>query len=146
MPDQFRCEDCPEHSGTREIIRHLENDRQDCKLDRGKMWEQMDDHTRRIGERVTIKTAFWATGIAVTIFLTVITIILTTSSRVEQKVDELISDVEVLKAVSVERAIHAKEHSELLKEIRIFREQEAKDYQEGMTSTQKQQRYGKPEP
>jgi len=146
MPEykEFRCADCPEHSGTQATIRHLEEAHVECKRDRAVIRGTMEEQNRRISEKVTIKVALWTSGIAVTIFLTVISITLQTSARIENKVDSLATDVEVIKALASERAIHAKQHTELLQELKKFREQEAQDFQEGKTLREWQSPYGKP--
>ena len=127
MPDRpFDCDrDCLQHSGTKEQLRHLEDDRVECKADRKELWGTVDamreSHNRRITERVTIKTALWVSGIAVTIFLSVITVTLTTNQRIEDKLDDLVTDVKVLQSLAEERADQAEYRLQMLQEIRGWR-------------------------
>lgn len=147
-PRPFDCDrDCLQHSGTQTQLRHLEEDRVECKADRKHIWENFDImrevHNRRISERVTIKTALWVSGIAVTIFLTVITVVLATNQRIEDKLDNLVTDVKVLQSLAEERAEQAEYRTRMLNEVHQWREESKKRTEEHLKQHTTSP-YGKP--
>lgn len=159
MPDMtedrpFDCDkDCPQHGRNDQRISTLERIADDCRAERKHIQHQIDsnnkdiwreidlmkdnsnkyhnDLNRRIGEKVPTRYGITLIVLIVGIFTTIIGINIASNTSVNDKLDKLSKEVAVLQTITTERSRQTMFYTELLKEIRMFRENQEDDKMKG---------------